>query len=330
MTSELSVNNAARATSAPADKIVVKRAWSKTLLSFLRRLPLEIVNVLINYDWLFWLAGLINKRAGALESVFLVYPASKKYALAYVFPYRLPKVQWNPWPCGLLRQNGKYILMFCVSATAEQFNDPQNIGNLGRMSDRMETIRRLLAANGKTFAGILPGVLYSKKIIRQAPEARLTAKAVLQAIDRVTAIESLDAGTPIIVLGGKGFVGRRVMRQLNRDDVYSIDSADGHDQRNWPNHLKGRRVIVVNITQSKAIDNYLEVMWPGTVVINEVYPEPSPETLDSLKAKGCACYHVVGIDATAVPSFPAAYKGAIPCCAAWPSPNMKVVVRKIN
>ena len=142
--------------------------------------------------------------------------------------------------------------------------------------------------------------------------------------------EHLSLNTPIIVLGGKGFIGRRVIRMLNGRQVISIDIVDGLGVADWPAHLFGERVIVVNITVKSELDKYLGVMWPGTIVLNETYPEPSAATLNRLTQEGCVCYHVVGVRAHALPPFPEAYRGAIPCCAAWPSEDMDVIVRKLN
>lgn len=307
-----------------------KRNWWRILYSHCRRSPLEILNFLINHDWLFRLVGMANKRIGLIESVFLVYPASEKYALAYVYPHRLPKVRWNPWPCGLLWQNGRLTLMFCISATNDHYNDPANVEKIRHVSERMEALRQLFGANRKTFAGILPGVLYFKRIIKEAPEADLTAVAVSQAINLVKEKESLEFDAPVIVLGGKGFIGRRVVKMLDESTTYSIDSADGQGKNDWPAQLNGKRNIVVNITLNNAINDYIDVIRPGTVILNEVYPEPSTEIMEKFSAKDCQCYHVVGVDAMAFPPFPSAYRGAIPCCAAWPSAKMKVVVRKLT
>ena len=308
--------------------VAIKRGWWEIVNSHFRRVSLEILNIFMNHDWLFWLIGVVNKRLGLIESIFLAYPATENYALAYLYRHRLSKVLWNPWPCGLLLQNKKIGLMFCISATNAHFTDPKNLENLRQVAERMEKLRRLLGANRKTFAGILPGVLYCKKIIHEAPEADLAAKAVVQAVNVVQANESLDSETPVIVLGGRGFIGRRVIKLLNKPTTYSIDTVAGQSEKDWPNHLRGRRVIVVNTSLSHALDNYLEVLWPGTVVINEVYPEPTPRILEKLRTRNCSFYHIVGVNATAVPPFPAAYKGAIPCCAAWPSPHIKILVRR--
>lgn len=318
------------ATSSVKKNVAKESGWWKWLMSHFRRMSIEIINIFLNHDCLFRQIGAINMRIGLIESVFLVYPATEKYALAYVYRRRMPLVMWNPWPCGLLWQNRKLSLMFCISATNGQYTDPANAEKLRNVSERMEALRQMFGAKRKTFAGVLLGVLYFKRVIREAPEADLTATAVVQAIDLVKKQESLSASTPIVVLGGKGFIGRRVVKLLDISTTYTIDSADGQGQNDWPNHLGGQRIIVVNITLNDAIRNYLDVIWPGTIVINEVYPEPALDILEQLTNKNCSCYHIVGVKALSLPSFPAAYEGAIPCCAAWPSPRMEVVIRKLN
>ncbi|OGY37061.1 MAG: hypothetical protein A3E36_01585 [Candidatus Andersenbacteria bacterium RIFCSPHIGHO2_12_FULL_45_11b] len=324
-----SVTNFADSSVASSKKRTTRQHLVPWIRSHLRRMPLEFLNILFNHDLLFWLIGIANKRVGFLESVFLVYPASEKYARAYVYPFRLRRVMWNPWPCGLLWQNGKLTVMFCISATDSQFTDFCNAQNIVHVANRMERIRALLQAHGKTFAGILPGVLYAKRIIREAPEADLTAHAVVQAIEKIARAENLAANTPIVVLGGRGFIGRRIMRMLAESDACSVDSADANGHASWPDDLTGKPVIVVNVTVNHALADYLECMAPGTVVINEVYPEPTPDTLQRLWRQSCVCYHVVGIHAHALPPFPEAYRGAIPCCAAWAADDINVVVRKL-
>lgn len=301
----------------------------KNLMLHVRRLALEVLNLLLNHNIVFVTIGIFNKRFHFLESIFLVYPASRKYAEAYVYEFRRVKVEWSPWLSGLLIQNGKITLMFSISATNGQFSNENNDQKLRNMSNRMEEIKNLLGANRKTFAGILPGVLYAKRILREAPEAELTAEAVAQAISLVKVSEKLH-DIPIVILGGKGFIGRRVLKLLGgvSEKVISIDLVDGKTKQDlWPNHLKGEKILVVNITINNAMSDYLDLMWPGTVVLNEVYPEPNKEVIDALTFNKCKCYHIVGVSASAFPPFPAAYKGAVPCCAAWPSLEMKVVVK---
>lgn len=301
----------------------------KSFMLHVRRLTLEVLNLLFNHDVVFAAVGILNKKFHFLESIFLVYPANRKYASAYVYEFRRIKVEWSPWLSGLLIQNGKLTLMFSISATNREFDDSKNEQNLRDIAKRMEEIKNSLGANRKTFAGILPGILYAKRILREAPEAELTAEAVVQAISLVKVSEGLH-NVPVIILGGRGFIGRRVLRLLGgiSEKVISIDLVEGKTKQElWPAHLTGEKVLVINISVNNAIRDYLHLMWPGTVVLNEVYPEPDKDVIEVLTVNSCKCYHVVGVNAFALPSFPAMYKGAVPCCAAWPSLEMKVVVK---
>ncbi len=162
--------------------------FSRSLRRHCRCLILEIVNLIFNHDWLFALFGKLNQKWRLIESVFLAYPATEEYWKAYVYSYRLPKVKWEPWLAGLLRQNGKFAVMFVISASNGQFRDPANEKSLRHVAQRMEYLRQLFAAQRKTFAGILPGVLFGKRIIRETHEAEVTVKVVEQAIEKVKSL----------------------------------------------------------------------------------------------------------------------------------------------
>lgn len=295
-----------------------------------RRIALEIMNLLFNHDWLFSFVGVINKRLNIIKSVFLVYPATEDYALAYVYPWRIRRTGiWCPWFGGILWQDGKLTIMFMISAHNGLLTSSENTERLRGIAQRMEKLRQLFCAERKTFAGILAGVLYSKRIIREAPEADLAAAAVVQAVEKIKMIEFLNGETPIVILGGRGFIGRRVVKLLAGHNIYPIDVLDGKGREDWPTHISGQRSIVINITLNNAIAEYLDLLEPGMVVVNEVYPEPAPEVREKLRLTDCPCYHVVGVKALAWPAFPSAYAGAIPCCAAWPSENMEVKILKL-
>jgi len=295
--------------------------------SHFRRIVLEVINFLFNNDWFFAVIGRINKHGNFINSIFVAYPATQEYGDYYAYKFRLARNQWKPWLAGVLWQNKKLIVMFVISARDQQFIDRANKEQLRSLEARMNGIKSLLHAPYKTYAGILPGVLFLERIIRTAPEADFTATAVKQAIDRVEKMENLPQDTPIIVLGGRGFIGRRVVSLLEHREVHSVDLVA--NRGSWPSELTGKRALVINITKKGALDGYLDLMWPGVVIINEVYPEPSREVIGRINRIGCVCYNVVGVKAKAIPLFPLMYEGGIPCCAAWPADNFEVLVHKL-
>lgn len=308
-----------------ASEIGVRLFSKKFLIGHIRRMGLLIITCLFNHDLVYAAIGFLNRYFKVIESVFLAYPASEKYALSYVYKWRLTQVQWSPFPVGLLFQNGKFTLMFVVSSNDAKFLTSENEENLRQLAGRMEKIRNLLGANTKTFAGILAGLLYKRGIVQESPEADVTAKVVTQAVIKVIVREELTMKVPIVVLGGNGFIGKKVVALLKADgfDVYPVDLND-----EWPGHLSNRRCVLVNITVRKELEKYIDRLWPGVVVVNEVYPEPSPAAVARLKSQGCQCYHIAGVQARAFPSFPLAYRGGIPCCAAWDSPEVEARVIK--
>lgn len=305
-----------------------KSTWD-FLKSHVRRIFIELVDLFFNHDWVFLLIGLINRRMGFIESVFLVYPANDDYGLAYAYRARLRRNEWIPWPVGFFCQNGKIGVKFAISAHNGQFSDPANKSKLCQLVERMEKLRKLFCAKHKTFAGILPGVLFMKRLVRETPEADVTVEAVKQVIGKVKSLEGLSENTPVIVLGGKGFIGRRVVAALPEGTVYSVDIAGNNGQNCWPSHLQGKPALLVNISLNSALGQYVHLMWPELVVVNEVYPEPSAELAEQLISIGCHCYHVVGVKARALPSFPGGYQGGIPCCAAWQSEKMEALFKRI-
>jgi len=301
-------------------------AFRQKLNSHIRRMLIILANWLFNHQFVFKIIGAVNKRFGFIESVFLAYPANDDYALAYVYRSRLPKVQWSPRPVGFLKQNGKLGIMFVISASNKDFRNQANADNLRKVVAKMEYFCLLLNAKRKTFAGILPGLLFFKRAIKETHEADTTVKAVGLAIAEVKAREKLPPDCPIIILGGRGFIGRKVFANLPSENLYCVDTANGCE---WPVHLRGQKILLVNIADNGALDEYVSKLWSGTVVLNEVYPEPKAATVERLKWLGCACYHIQGVEGRAFPPFPHAYRGAIPCCSAWMADKMKVVLLRM-
>ncbi len=292
----------------------------RELILHLRRIVVLFFDFLFDHNWFYRLLGWMNDWVFEIRTVFLMYPEQRKYALSFVYPSRLPKVKWSPFLAGFFVQNGKLGLMFAISATPADFRDPANEDGLRMMVQRMEKIRQLVGAPRRTFAGVLPGILYAKRLVKTAPEVEVTIEGVLRAIDIVKQREGIYATVPIIVLGGRGFIGRRLVKKLQEkgNQVIVVDKDDP-----WPDDLYGEVVIVVNTTLKGALLRYRSKMWSEMIIINEVYPPPKADDFSDI---GCAIYHIKGAKAWALPPFPHAYQGGIPLCAAFLHTEMDILV----
>lgn len=307
-----------------------KRGLKKEVTSHLRKITLLVINFFLNHDFVFKTIGWFNEKFDFLKTIFVAYPASEEYANAYVYKRHRHKMRWLPWPAGLFKQDGKWGIMFVISSTDKDFRDPENIEKLKFYVDRLREIKEMLGAEQMTSAGIIPGMLHRFKLIDEAPEAEVTVEAVAKAESGLRKKLGWEDDVPLIVLGGEGFIGSRFREKLSHREIYSVDCEDGTDYASWPYHLQGERVIVINITKKHALKNYLALFWPELVLLNETYPEPGKEEVEALRNISSKAYHLAGVKASSYPSFPKAYEGGIPCCAAWNSPDMEVIVRELS
>ena len=304
------------------------RTSGRSLTAHARRIAILMLNMLLNRPLVFQALGWLNRRKVFVDTVFVAYPASEAYALSYVYPRHLHLMRWRPWLAGLLWQNGKWGLMFVIASTEADFRDSENKENLRQLVNEMEQIRQRVGAAQKTFAGILPGVLFATRLVRETPEIDVTVEAVVQAEAQVRSAESYDDRTPVILLGGHGFVGRRLATRMAGREIYRVDVAAQQDA-GWPEHLQGRKAIIINVTRNAVLSEYIGRFWSELVLLNEVYPEPSAAEVAALAAVGSRAYHVVGVTGQAYPAFPKAYAGGIPCCAGRMDKDLTAVIRQL-
>lgn len=267
-----------------------------------------------------WLARAIY--GDRLTTVALFYPANKRYIESVTFPWYARRVRWRPTFAGFFVTSKGCGFMFAIGALEEEFSDPKNRGNLLSVHDAMERIAKKLAVK-TAYSGVLPSVLARAGIEREPIELVRTAHWIVEAVNTVRKDCNIPLTCPIVVLGAAGYLGRRVVKilsQLNAaQSIIEIDPA--HEDSNCRGYealseFQGMPMLVVNISRRDVMERYLGALWEGVVILNEVYPECSPEGLRQAKEKGLRYFHIQGVEAWSVPKFPGAYKGAVPCCAA--------------
>ncbi len=293
----------------------------KFFKNHLRKIISSLVINFLSNKLFFFCLGFINKKIfkEKITTLFMIYPATQKYSRAYVYDWQAQRMKCQPKLVGIFSQKRKWGLIFGVSLTEEEILAEKGSYHLKKIEKKFENLRKIIGAEKKTYAGIIPGIMRKRSINESSSDAESTATAVVEATKKIIHEEAISPKTPIVVLGSKGFIGKTVKEKLQSKNysVYSIDYDPKKKQRTgeWPRKLKNTPLIVLNVTKKGALQEYIPEIWPGTIVINEVYPEPSKKEISQIKKRGGNFYHIVGTEGKAFPSFPRAYKGGIPCCA---------------
>ncbi|MEN9552163.1 MAG: hypothetical protein RI935_540 [Candidatus Parcubacteria bacterium] len=297
-------------------------------MTFVTKILLEVVNLLFNNQGGLRLLGWLK----LFDAVFVMYPADQTFADHYTFKTRQRFIKWKPFIVGMITlPSGARTLMFAISAHVDGRDPDYDANDLRDLHARTESLKGLLRAKSTHFAGTLPGRLSHLRVRRgdcQGIEQKATVKNVVTAVEETRHTRCC----PIVILGAKGYVGRKVTECLSEEKrlkVFAVDTdgvyedgvlvADEYEGRDDPH-------LILNITRPEAINPYIEKMGKKTVVLNEVYPAPHPDVVASMKERGVTVYHIAGVKASVWPPFPSAYQGAVPCCAALPQENYKVLV----
>jgi hypothetical protein len=272
------------------------------------------------------------------HGLFLCYPVDARFADHFCSRRRQAAIAWTPYLIGWARQGRGWSLVWAVSSTERDFADPAQREHLRAMAQALQAQARAFGARQLSFAGVLPALLRARRVVREGIEAELTCRALRDATHQVVAAHAapLDG---VVVLGGRGYIGRQLMQVLAADPPASPDPPDRRGRPGQPLPIvsvdkddtlpAAGAWLVINCTVPGAIDTRVDAFTRGSVVLNEVYPAPRADTLARLKARGVRCFHVAGVAGRAWPRFPDEYEGAIPCCAALQGEPMRVVVKDL-
>jgi hypothetical protein len=315
-----------------------KRTKKKTLVSELRmhiRRLLVVMFITICGNLIFYIiAGVVNRLLlKPIKTIFLFYSVNIEYRRTMIPDWYADVVRWRPGFSQVIRhRHWAGGMSFGITSSDDDFRDEKNRERLVKLHKDVDRIRRIVGAEQMTFSGILPGILVANGIVKREDciENKNTAKVIIKAESKTTKLAKIPSDCPVIILGGKGFTGKEVTKILEgvKRRIYLVDVKDSAAE--LPPELRGMPVIVLNITKTGALAEYIPQLWREAVVLNEVYPEPTKQEQDLMRARGISCYHVTGVKASAWPRFLKAYKGGIPCCAAYlPDDNCDALVTKL-
>jgi len=273
----------------------------------------------------------LNTRPGLIltrillkpEGVFLCYPVEERFADHFASRRRQKKNSWQPWLIGFMWQEQSSSIVFAISASETELR-AASTHNLVSLVAQIEDLQRSLGASRIAMAGILPSLLRARRLRHSGIEFEITCRAVASAIEKIVS-SVRPACKSIVVLGGRGFIGRNLVRTLasiqNTLPVYAVDKGD--ELFSYPSSL------YVNCTQPGFIEKQWQMFPCGSIILNEVYPAPNLEVVSRLEENGVKVFHVAGLPGRMLPRMPGEYKDAIPCCAAKPGGVSDVIVKRI-
>jgi hypothetical protein len=282
--------------------------------NFVRKVGLEIVNFFCRNRLIFFLA----KKFHFFDAVFLMYPANTQFADYFTFRWRQRLIKWSPFIVGVIRHpSRKRSLMFAISSFVDKGNE-SDPDALRLLHDRIMYVMSAVGAKSVHFAGTLPSRFTALRVRRgdnQKNERLATASHVIKAIHRLRKEFEHGQNNSVIILGSRGYIGKNVTDDLVRQGipVVGIDRGDS-----VPSFLSdpNKVCLIVNITAPEEINEYIDSLSEGTVILNEVYPSPHEDVITQIKSRGAKIFHIAGVKAEAFPSFPLSYSVAVPCCAA--------------
>lgn len=259
------------------------------------------------------------------KGIFLCYPVEARFADHFASRRRQQKSTWDPYLIGLMRQGTASSLVFAISATEEDIRNRASFEQLRDLVHKTENLRRYFGSHRVAMAGILPSVLRARRLRSTGIEVEVTCIAVANAV--LSLLSSLETmPLTVVVLGGKGYIGRSLVQELRgRQLGLPLVSVDKGDEL-----FNYRNGLFINCTIPGFIEQNYSLFPSGSVLLNEVYPAPSPDAVSSLEANGVMVFHVAGLAGKVFPHMPGEYKDAVPCCAAFPGNEGNVIVKRVK
>ena len=288
-------------------------------MNIFKKILLEVINIMFGNRLAFFVA----KKARLFDAVFVMYPATLMFADHYTFRWRQQRIAWRPWITGIIKHpSGKRTLQFAISATEAQLLSMDHADDMRSLYERTVRIQEMVGASTNHFAGIIPGRFLHLRVKRDKNELMATATNVVKAILALRREERHAKRNAVVILGARGYVGREVVKNLEGEKipVVAVDIGDVYTK-------PIDRHIIVNITRPEGINEYISENYldKSAIILNEVYPAPHPSIVSDIKALGAKVFHIAGVEAICIPKFPSAYVSAVPCCAALPTEEYKVV-----
>jgi hypothetical protein len=278
----------------------------------------------------FFVLGLINRFVlrGRLTTVYCTYPVNRRYLVGITRPLYAPLLKWHPCIVGLFLLKDGGGITVVTTATEREMEDRNNRAKLAAVERKLERWTRLMGGTQHTHGGRMPSILTRAGISSSTVESHTVASLCTLAVEKLCADHGLSddmaapsapTPCPVAIIGSQGYVGRNAASNLRArgHTVLEIDRVEQESNLTDQilNPYRGSPFVVLNLSRKGVLAEYADKFWPGVYVLDDVYPECSAETLETLRLCGAKYYHISGIKASSFPKLIGAYEGVIPFCA---------------
>ena len=142
-----------------------------------RKILLVIINILFFNPIVFYLVVFLNRRWKLIVSIFVAYPADKRYAEYYFSESLRKKSEWSPALCALMRQDGRWLLGFGISSIEDRLYAEDSLENLKKLVTNANKLKDSIGAEYLTYSGLLPSILHKHKLSESSVEGNCSISA---------------------------------------------------------------------------------------------------------------------------------------------------------
>ena len=258
------------------------------------------------------------------QYLWVVYPGTEQDKRHY-FPERVERLLRPLYSTGLMRFGRFWGLMVAGKATAESLDDSPE-----RLRELLDSARRdYPRVQVIALAGRLPSLAFKAGVPLEPPftpgDKGTLCTMVMTARQQARLLDKPSREVSVAVVGGAGFIGRRLVNELKREFrlVISLDPrfAERREEANVlfsgePQDIAAAQAVLVLTSRGEQAASVIPFLSPGTVVADDTHPEMPRSVRNRMQQAGALVLKATMGDARfrIVPRVPFFRSDDIPGC----------------
>jgi hypothetical protein len=282
--------------------------------------------------FLFWfIIKYYNKITNnKIKSIFITYPAEKKYKNFYLWEWSQKLFMWKIGFIGISIQDKNKITinMSTTMDESEMFN-PEYFNKFQDMIHSVIKLKEYTGIEYINYAGVIPSFLKRNNLNSyQSASKEIISDVVISGIYKTLNIEDININDiSCYIIGSKGFIGNCIYNKLIKINDFPVHGLDINSIVNFKKNPDKKYTLILNVARKDSFNEYLDYLDEDMILLNEVFPPPKVKD-----SKLRSAYHIKGIKSFIYPSIAFDYSESVPCCAIIPNRENKheIVLKKIK